>query len=1540
MQKLLTHLQKAAVLLLFCLIQPFSTKACDTSGFQMLDITDNGNGTFTIQWLVMAAGGNTTGLGSTYGFFLNVGAPIVSVSPSSLTGTQSGITLNGIVSGSTVSWGNPTPSAAPPFLNIAIHPDDEQFLVTIVVSMAPIQWNGAGQEGNNCPGGAGTGSNYAGVYPCFEPTITTTTPTVSLCAGVQKVLKVTPNHLVKTVTWNPGGQTGNQITITGTVPTTYTVTAVGSNPNCPFSLTIDVDILPQPQLSANNPDVEVCPNQPAILETSSQDVNNITWTPSGSGPIKVVIPQTSPAIYTATASNSCGTVSVNFTVITKPLPKLTVSPDLTICAGDEAQLIAFPEFEDSFVWLPVNSSSTEIAVSPAVTTTYTATATNECGPISRKTKVTVLPKAAKSIQLAACPGKTVSYNGNSLAAGSTSNFTFSAANGCDSVVTVAVVAKQNSTGALNLKACQNKTVAYGGQNLAPNTSTLFTLTNAAGCDSLLTVNVSSLPIFNTSLNLQACAGKSVVFAGQTLAAGTTTPVVLMSVAGCDSTVAVTVQALPNFSSALTLQTCPNKKVNYASQQLAANTTTPITLKAKNGCDSVVTVSVVELAILTSTVNAKACTGTTFPYNGQNLAPNSTTNFTFQSTLGCDSIVTVNVAEIQKFTTVIDRTACAGQSITHNGQSIAAGTSKIFNFTTALGCDSVVTVNVASLPTFSSAKKIRTCPGQPVSFAGQNFQPGSVTPVVLAAANGCDSTVTLTVEAIQVAPSSVNLTACKGETVFFGGKNLAPGTTEVFKFFSFEGCDSLVTVTVGELPTFSSDVKLQACQGFSASYNGQMLAPGTNLDFTFQAKNGCDSVVHVTVEEVAGYTTTLPLKVCPGKTAAYQGQNLAIGSVTPFKFTATGGCDSTVTVTVSALPTSASSLILKACPNESVLFHGQNLLAGTTTPVVLTGSNGCDSTVTVNVQTLPILTKTVDLTACIGGTATYAGENLAPGTQKDFIFKSSVTGCDSIVTVNVTALPPKTSALTLKTCAGVSVNFAGQTLAPGSVTPILLTTPAGCDSTVTVSVVIGPPITGAKTIETCIGQPVVFGGQTLQPNTTTPVVLKTSAGCDSTVTVTVQEVALIQSSVFLKACPGKTAPFNGQQLQPGSVQNFTFKAQNGCDSVVTVTVKAAQTASKSIFLSACSGKTAIFNGQPLAAGTTKIYNFQTWEGCDSTVTVEVKELFPQATTVNLQACTGTTVTYNGQQIQPNSTKIFDLKTWQGCDSTVTVNVAEVSILTSNLTLEGCEGTPIPYAGSSVQTGETKKFTFPSSIGCDSVVTVTAIGIPPAATAERVEICPGKTIEIHGIERGSEGFYPKTFVGANGCDSTHTVELAIVNPVSLSFPTAAEVDLGHETILAPNAAPPSGLVFSWLADTTLSCLDCPQPTAAPIQTTTYFLTVTDAGGCSASAATLVKVDRDRNVFIPNSFSPNDDGLNDEFLVFADARAVKKIRRFLVFSRWGESVHELQNVQPNDVAAAWNGRQRGKDLNASVFVYFAEIEFIDGVVKIYKGDVTIVE
>jgi len=108
------------------------------------------------------------------------------------------------------------------------------------------------------------------------------------------------------------------------------------------------------------------------------------------------------------------------------------------------------------------------------------------------------------------------------------------------------------------------------------------------------------------------------------------------------------------------------------------------------------------------------------------------------------------------------------------------------------------------------------------------------------------------------------------------------------------------------------------------------------------------------------------------------------------------------------------------------------------------------------------------------------------------------------------------------------------------------------------------------------------------------------------------------------------------------------------------------------------------------------------------------------------------------------------------------------------------------------------------------------------------------------------------------------------------------------------------------------------------------------CQASDEILVTVEKKRNVYIPNTFSPNGDGLNDLFSV-AMGEDVARILSLKIFNRWGAQVYGRENIEPNELVG-WDGNQGSEKSENGVYVFVAEVLFKDGFKQVYRGDLTL--
>ncbi|MCC7245717.1 MAG: hypothetical protein IT269_08570, partial [Saprospiraceae bacterium] len=405
---------------------------------------------------------------------------------------------------------------------------------------------------------------------------------------------------------------------------------------------------------------------------------------------------------------------------------------------------------------------------------------------------------------------------------------------------------------------------------------------------------------------------------------------LVSLSGCDVTgngrLLIDFDCQPK-ASALTLKGCPNESVLYNGVSIPTGTTQAVTFPLPNSCDSVVTVTVSPLAVSTGSENLRTCPGTTVTYEGATLSIGQTQQFTFDNYLGCDSVVTVTVSALPTSTGSETLRTCPGTTVTYEGATLSIGQTQQFTFDNYLGCDSVVTVTVSALPTSTGSENLRTCPGTTVTYEGATLSIGQTQQFTFDNYLGCDSVVTVTVSALPTSTGTEHLSACTGTTVMYNNTPLSIGQTQDFILDNYLGCDSVVTVTVTEKFPTSATLQTGVCPGETFTYQNQQLTGGQTKVFILPNAVGCDSIVTVVVEQYQSAASNYPVTICSGATFAFEGGQWPPGTVKDFTLQTSEGCDSIVTLVVSAYP--AVDYALKSDPSCAISSTGGLTATGMT-----------------------------------------------------------------------------------------------------------------------------------------------------------------------------------------------------------------------------------------------------------------------------------------------------------------------------------------------------------------------------------------------------------------------------------------------------------------------------------------------------------------------------------------------------------------------------------------------------------------------------------
>ncbi|MEL6986993.1 MAG: gliding motility-associated C-terminal domain-containing protein [Bacteroidota bacterium] len=236
-----------------------------------------------------------------------------------------------------------------------------------------------------------------------------------------------------------------------------------------------------------------------------------------------------------------------------------------------------------------------------------------------------------------------------------------------------------------------------------------------------------------------------------------------------------------------------------------------------------------------------------------------------------------------------------------------------------------------------------------------------------------------------------------------------------------------------------------------------------------------------------------------------------------------------------------------------------------------------------------------------------------------------------------------------------------------------------------------------------------------------------------------------------------------------------------------------------------------------------------------------------------------------------------------------------------------------------------------------------------------ICEGDSLllnaSVHGVtylwDDGStdstrlvteEGTYSVAI--SSGCETVFdTITIDVIENIDVDLGPDLEITLGDSIEIIPSINFSGNVLYQWeeeAPNVSISCLDCPTVTARPFGDAIYRLAVETPQGCMDEDELRVTVDVTKRVFGPNAFSPNGDNINDLFFLQSDRN--DPILKIQIFDRWGGLMYEARDILLNDQAPGWDGRVGNKLANIGVYVWVAEVAFLDGN-QILSGDLTLI-
>jgi uncharacterized repeat protein (TIGR01451 family) len=264
------------------------------------------------------------------------------------------------------------------------------------------------------------------------------------------------------------------------------------------------------------------------------------------------------------------------------------------------------------------------------------------------------------------------------------------------------------------------------------------------------------------------------------------------------------------------------------------------------------------------------------------------------------------------------------------------------------------------------------------------------------------------------------------------------------------------------------INKQICDLDSFNWGGIYFKKVRLYTNTFVNIQGCDSIVTLNLSVKPTYHDTISRSMCASDSIFFGGVSYHAAGTYSHTFTSTSGYDSIITLYLTVKSIKRDTITQPICQGDSALFAGVFYHSSGLYTHTFIGSNGCDSFVTFHLIVNPLVTDTITRSICMGDTLHIASHHYTnTGTYTDTLH--AISGCDSIVTLQLTVKPTYHDTITRSICMGDTLHIGSHAYTTSGIYAVILTNSVGCDSLVIVNL----------SVSTCTGIHEVSGSPTLR-----------------------------------------------------------------------------------------------------------------------------------------------------------------------------------------------------------------------------------------------------------------------------------------------------------------------------------------------------------------------------------------------------------------------------------------------------------------------------
>ncbi|NLJ83139.1 MAG: T9SS type A sorting domain-containing protein, partial [Bacteroidales bacterium] len=599
---------------------------------------------------------------------------------------------------------------------------------------------------------------------------------------------------------------------------------------------------------------------------------------------------------------------------------------------------------------------------------------------------------------------------------------FTLPTGCDSLVNLALYINPSYAHNDTLLICESELpLTYGDSTFieAGNYDVYYTSIN--GCDSLVELNLIVNPTYAYYDTLTICSKDLPYYYGTTyLNAAGNYIIYLNTVSGCDSTIYLNFNT-PNCQTAITESICSSElPYFYGDSIFYSGGIYLVVFRNYLGNDSVVALTLKVYNSYNIYDTIYVC-NTQYPFTHNDTLITKEGNYLYKYSTyqGCDSLFHMSVITLPYHNIYDTITICDNKlPYVYSDSTYYTEGNHTIHLQNMHGCDSVINLTLFISPTYETWDTISVCSNElPYYYGDSVFSTHTISGkthlIHFTSEYQCDSLVNLTLYIMDAYIGYDTLSVCESELPYHYGDsifdiNTINGTYSIY-FTAINTCDSLIRLTLTIHPNYLHYDTISICESELPYHYGDSIFDintiSGNYSIIHTLGSGCDSTINLHLTILPSYTHFDSITLQDIDLPYQYGDSIFVFGTPsgdyPVIFSTINGCDSTIWVNLTIIPTHYTSDTANICDNELPYMYNNQLLDSAGTYIVtLVSSQGGDSIVALTLFVYPTYEEEIHTSIC---------DNELPYSFANETFDSSgvynialntIHGCDSIIILHL------------------------------------------------------------------------------------------------------------------------------------------------------------------------------------------------------------------------------------------------------------------------------------------------------------------------------------------------------------------------------------------------------------------------------------------------------------------------------------------------------------------------------------------------------------